>query len=900
MTPEELARWADLVADGADADGARPEAPASGDPADQQLADQFEVLRQLARLHRTLDKTPPAGDPVPRRWGHLVLRERIGAGTYGEVYRAWDPQLQREVALKLIGGQRAGTRDTEVVEEARLLARVRHPNVITVHGADSRDGVVGLWMEFVDGASLGDIVRQRGPFSADEAVLIGATLCRAVAAVHRAGLLHRDIKADNVVRERGGRLVLMDFGTSREHHSGPTTGLELAGTPLHLAPELFQGQPASVQSDIYALGVLVYYALTGDYPITGPTLEDLRNAHREGRRVRLQDARPDTPAHLDHVLQRALAPRPENRYASAGDMGRALLGTLAAGADIAPAGRETASSAWRRASYTLFGLVAAIAGLLAFRHFDTDALDFTVRRVTFRLGRVVTARFAPDARTVLYGAQWGEQARDVYVSGFDSLESRTMGYADASVLAVSTKGELALQVRPRFLRGYQEAGTLATVAFGGGTPRELQPDVQEADWSSDGTALAIVRDVKGTCRLEFPIGTVLYETTGWISSIRVSRDGHHVAFIDHPTPADDSGYIAVVDRTRTRRYLTPRWVSVQGLAWSSSGEEVWFTGTTTGNRRAIYAADLSARVRVVGRMLSNIRLHDVSRDGKVLLTEENVRVGVMARAAGDQRERELSWLDWSIARDVSGDGQFLLLNESGEGGGGGYGVYLRRLDGTPAVRLADGSGLALSPDNLWVLATHPELGLQLLPTGSGQTRRLKRGPQRYQQWGDWFPDGRRVLYAGVDQRGTSRIYVQDVGGGDARPITGEGVYLTSSDALSPDATRVAAVAPDQFATLYPVDGGTPTRVPGTAAGEVPIHWTPDGRSLFIWQRGQAPARVRVVDVRSGRGTPWKELMPPDASGVHEILRIVMSDDARSYAYSYTRELSTLHVVDGLK
>jgi eukaryotic-like serine/threonine-protein kinase len=267
---------------------------------------------QLASTHSDADVSARTGDTT--RWGNLVLLEKIGEGAFGEVYRARDPWLDREVALKLL---RPTVTDrvpaSRIVSEARALARVKHPNAVTVHGADVHDGRAGLWMELVRGATLSQILAAQGPFSAREATALAQDICRALAAVHGAGLVHRDIKAQNVMRESGGRLVLMDFGAG--------------GTPLYLAPEVLAGREPTVASDIYALGVLLYHLVTGRYPLAGTSLQELQAAHLRGDRRRLADERADLPDEFVGIVERALCAAPRERYRTAGEMLEALLAT---------------------------------------------------------------------------------------------------------------------------------------------------------------------------------------------------------------------------------------------------------------------------------------------------------------------------------------------------------------------------------------------------------------------------------------------------------------------------------------------------------------------------------------------------------------------------------------------
>jgi eukaryotic-like serine/threonine-protein kinase len=268
---------------------------------------------------------PILNQPIGR-WGPLELLECIGEGTFGQVFRARDG-LQREVAAKLLRPNR-GSADRlgeKVLREARILARIRHSNVVLVHNAESHDGRVGLWMELIRGKTLESLLAAHGTFSAREAAFIGQDLCRALAAVHAAGLVHRDIKAQNVMREEGGRVVLMDFGAGQVVGDSAAAG-QITGTPLYLAPEVLDGHDATVRSDIYSLGVLLYHLVTNDYPIRARSLKELRAAHADNRRVRLHDARPDSlPDSLVRVIEKATDPIPERRYATAGEMQSDLM-----------------------------------------------------------------------------------------------------------------------------------------------------------------------------------------------------------------------------------------------------------------------------------------------------------------------------------------------------------------------------------------------------------------------------------------------------------------------------------------------------------------------------------------------------------------------------------------------
>jgi hypothetical protein len=535
-----------------------------------------------------------------------------------------------------------------------------------------------------------------------------------------------------------------------------------------------------------------------------------------------------------------------------------------------------------------------------------EAAQHALSRLTLRRGAVFSARFAPDGETVLYGAAFGGTPAGVYLTtpAGEAAGSRSLGVEDAGLFAVSPAGEVAVSLGERPVRGYIRAGTLAvTSMMGGAPPRERLAGVHEAEWSPSGE-LAVVREEAGLVRLEYPIGKVLYETAGWVSHPRFSPDHSRIAFIDHPIQNDDRGSIALIELPGGKaRLISVDWISAQGLAWAPSGQEVWFTATMLGNHRALCAVTMEGRQRVLLRQAGALTLQDVSPSGRVLLIKQNTRVGVICLPPGEARERDLSWLDWSLARDLSDDGKTLLFTEAGEGGGAGYGVYLRSTGGSDAVLLGSGSALALSPDGRWALCRNNTLPLRmtLLPTGAGEPRELERAALTYQQWACWTPDGEQVIFTANEPGRGTRLYAQRLAGGMPRCITPweEGVYLTTPHALSPDGSRVAAVGPGGVVRLYGLEGERGEAL-GTQAGDAPIRWGAGGGSLFVYRRGVLPLKVEKVDLASGARAVWRELMPPDPVGVVEVLRVLLTPDGESYAYTYTRDLSDLYLVEGLR
>lgn len=346
--PHDIDAVAGAILDGTPVDWTHPL------PAEPALLDELRVLSQIAAVHRSALSDPPCTSL--QTWGHLTLIERIGRGTSGEVFLAIDNRLQRSVALKLLFPNAAPVASpTAAIDEACMLARVRHPNVVTVFGAEAIDGRIGIITEHIDGRTLADVLRDEGPRGADEASATGMVLCRALAAVHQAGLVHRDIKAQNVMREEGGRLVLMDIGAGHRLGGSPTN---LSGTPLYVAPEVLAGAPATTHSDLYSLGVLLFHLVTGGFPVSGESLHAIQNAHRLGVRTRLRELRPNLPTRFTFAVERALASDPDNRFSSAAEMEEALAAAIDSSAPRVASTRRRP----RRAALALAAAVAAAAG----------------------------------------------------------------------------------------------------------------------------------------------------------------------------------------------------------------------------------------------------------------------------------------------------------------------------------------------------------------------------------------------------------------------------------------------------------------------------------------------------------------------------------------------------------
>jgi Tol biopolymer transport system component len=449
---------------------------------------------------------------------------------------------------------------------------------------------------------------------------------------------------------------------------------------------------------------------------------------------------------------------------------------------------------------------------------------------------------------------------------------------------------------------FTHRGTLAQVSIGADAPRDLLDNVEGADWAPGGEAVAAIHVVNGQSRVEYPIGKVLYETAGWVSHLHFSPKGDRLAFIDHNLLGDDGGRISVVDLKGKKSDLTERWASAFGAAWSPSGDEIWFTATSTGFSRSLRGVTLTGKVRELLSAPGTLTLHDVAAGGRALISRDALRAGAIGLAPGENKERDLSWQDWTVPIDISEDGKMILFIEAGEAGGGEYAVFSRDTNGTSAVRLGQGSGVALSPDGKWALVLRQNMSppdFVLLPTGVGQQQAVSTG-NVIPSGGQFFGDSKRLLFAGHEPGHAQRVYIATLGGGPPRPITPEGFSLgTHAHSVSPDGKQVATLTSNGVA-LVSVDGGSPQFVPGSVPNDTPLRWEKSGSALFIGQRGETSCPVWRLDLQTGARTPWKTVRPSDLAGVVGVACPRIGADEEHYVFGYVRNLSDLFLVEHLK
>jgi Tol biopolymer transport system component len=846
------------------------------------------------------------------RLGPYEIVSPLGAGGMGEVYRARDTRLGRDVAVKVIPEELAAHKDRlrRFEQEARAIAALDHPNILAVHDVGTHELLPYIVSELLEGDTLRGQIRGGG-LTPRKAVEHAIQIARGLAAAHQRGIVHRDLKPENVFVTRDGHVKILDFGLAKlrdEARSDPegetvshvTRPGVILGTVPYLSPEQVRGLPADARSDIFALGSVLYEMLARRRAFTGETTSEIETAILREEPPELSTIDPQIPATLDRIVRRCLEKRPEDRFAAAQDVAFALE-ALGSGSGSKVQGLLPSQAqdrhrwpmpavAWGLGLLALGGLLVAV-GVRRPGPSEPPAFE----RVTFRRGAVFAARFAADGETIVFGASWEGAPVEVFSTRRGSRDSRSLGFSPGSLLALSSTGEMALSLEPRWLYSFYQPGVLARAPLAGGVARRLLADVNAADWSPDGAQLAVARATEGGSRIEFPLGKEVYATKGTVGSLRVSPDGGRLAFIEYH---QNEARVMMLDTNGQARALSSGWnAEAGGLAWSPSGREVFFSltrGSVSGDpvgQHQLNAVDVGGRERLILRIPGGVWLHDLARDGRVLLAHTRFLWQLRAGEIAPPVENDLSWFSDSFVEDISSDGRQILFTEIDD-------LYLRSVDGSPAVKLGTGFGWgALSPDGSRVaaIATAGDR-LSLLPTREGETVELPRGSVKTYRQVQWMPDGRQLLFSAEDGEG-SRVFLQDLAGGSPRPLTPVGY---GNPCPAPDGAQFAARGAKDRIVLQRLSSGSPRDVPGEHPGRELLRWSPDGRWLFAYHQGDLPGRLLRIDLTTGLEEVVRTLMPPDPAAVWRIYPVVVSADSRHYAYSATQNLSDLYVYTGLR
>jgi Tol biopolymer transport system component/predicted Ser/Thr protein kinase len=855
------------------------------------------------------------------RLGPYEVLLLLGAGGMGEVYKARDARLGREVAVKVLPEEffEGEDRKARFESEAKVLAALNHPNIAAIYSFEEVSGSSPsssrhiLVMELVDGEPLRQRIAE-GALPLRKAVDLGAQIARGLAAAHESGIVHRDLKPENVVLTKDGRAKILDFGlakqravTAGEDTKSPTMAKvtdagTLLGTVGYMAPEQVRGLPADARSDIFAFGCVLFEMLTGRRAFQGDSAIETMNAI-----LKEEPAEPDVsdakiPPDLDRLVRHCLEKNPAERFQSARDLAfdlEALAGSSASGRAI-PAASTRGVRASVPAAAAVALLVAAAAYAVGYwKGKSSNAAVPSFGQLTFRQEPIFNARLAPDGKTVIYSAASSGNTAEIFSVRSDYPGASPRSLRAGHLLSISSKSELAILTRARYLRHSLFEGTLARMPLEGGAPREILDGVREAEWSPDGSDLAVIRDVGGKDRLEFPAGKVITETGGYYSNPRFSPRGDRIAFFQHPFKYDDRGEVAVVDLAGKKTILSEGYWGEEGLAWSPSGDEIMFSAGTAYNNFRVYAVSLSGKRRIALESAGGLTIQDIRGDGRWLATRDDHFREMPGLGPGQTRERDLSWLDLSDPAGMTSDGKTLLFSEESGSVGVNYAVCLRQTDGSPVVRLGEGFAYDLSRDGKWALATVPTKPAQLVlyPTGAGEPRRLERFGLDSYDFGQFFPDGKQVLLSAQQEGHGARCWIQDIAGGAPRPVTPEGV---SVGFVSPDGRLIVAQSSKGELLLYPAEGGESRPVPGAEPNDTVVRWNPDGRSILVYKTWEVPARLQRIDLTSGKRELLRPIGPTDLTGVLQIGTFAMSDDGKSYAYSCRRMVSHLFLVEGAR
>jgi eukaryotic-like serine/threonine-protein kinase len=859
--------------------------------------------------------------------GPYEILSPLGAGGMGEVYRARDTRLGRDVAIKVLPASMA--RDAERLRrfetEARAVAALNHPNILSIHDIGTHDGAPYLVSECLEGKSLrlelGD-----GPLPLRRTVEYGIEIAQGLAAAHDKGIIHRDLKPENIFITRDGRVKILDFGLAKlvrpeavsdegaTVENQPTSAGSVVGTAGYMAPEQVRGEPTDARSDIFALGTILYEMLSGQRAFRRDTSAETMTAILKEDPPEVSTTGKLMSPVMERIVRRCLEKKPLQRFQSARDLafnlesvsGVSSSSTMAHAAAAAASEKHTGARGLPLALGALVLILILIAAAWMLGRRSAVAAPPSYHQLTFERGLVYTARFAADGRSIYYSASWNAQPLQLYSTLPDSPESRPLNVLNSTLFATSAP-ELAISVgcKDRYIGNCQ--GILGLLPVAGGSPREIADNVLSADWTADQSEMAVIREVQGKYRIEFPRGKVIYESVNPIGYLRISPQGNALAFAESINVEGDGGSVIAIDRNGKQLFRKGVFVSIEGIAWAPAGDEVWAGATAReGWANEIHALSLDGKDRVVLRLPGILRLHDIARDWRILMSKESWRSELQFRGRGDSKERDLAWLDYATLRDISSDGKLMTFDDWGAAAGDLNLAYVRQADGSPAIKLGGWSTPVLSPDGTRVLAIALSLSatpsLSVLPVGVGEIQKLNSGAMKELNVLGFMPDGKAGYYAGDDGHGW-RMYLLDFSGGPPRALTPVIAVEPShfeTHVVSSDGKLMFARNINGKGQLYPIAGGEPRAIAGWLADDIWIGWSSDGHSIYVYHDEKTSAPIYRLDVGTGKRDLITTLAPGDQAGVTSIYNVRMTADGKSYGYSFLRELSDLFLVDGVK
>jgi serine/threonine protein kinase len=911
------------------------DAACAGDPAlRRQLAALVEAAERPGRLdraaafvHEWLAHLDTSNVQPGSAIGPYVVVHQIGAGGMGEVYRARDTRLDRDVAIKVLtpaasGEERARRR---LEREARTIASLSHPNIVALYDVGEHEGVLYMVTELLSGQTLREALRH-GPLDEAQVIDVGIQAARGLAAAHARRVVHRDLKPENLFLTSEGTVKILDFGLAKPSvpvaEGTVTAPHAIVGTISYMSPEQIGGDAVDERSDLFSLGAVLFEAVTGEPAFQGRSRTEIASAILAPAPPLLESSQlsPGTA----QVITRCLTKSPAGRYQSAADLAFTLqlLASDASHPRIPAPDREQPRRGvrWNHAAVLAVTAAVATALLILLRPEPPFSSPVSMQQLTFQNGRLGLARFAPDGDVIVYGASWDGAPFRLFTTRAGGSESRPLDLPPADLLAISRRGDLAISMNRPAHDGFEPDGRLAVVPLSGGAPRELYEHVVGADFGPDGELAALaIRDGEAA-RLEFPVGTVVHRARVVLQP-RISPDGQRVCFFAGPA----YGTLMVAERGRPARQLGDDLGRGGNCVWGADGRDIWVSasdvvrpGESGGTTHAgLAAVDLSGRRRVVNAFSQHVEVLDVAPDGRMLINTTTLRHSVQGALRGGGRDIDLSAFDAMRLGHLRADGEAVALWDNSAGSGRDL-VFLRTMRGLPPVRLGRGRPLAITPDGASIAVLHDPVDdtnafhrtVVLTPTGPGSARKLDLPVEVKQavsnalgrrdltaRNADFSADGSRLLIpAGRTPGQSARVFVHDLHEGWTTPVTPEGV--TGPAVLSPDGRRVV-VKEGRSLVAYSVNGGFVQPLPGPAEPGVPARWSADGHFIFVLEYAGTAARLVRRRVSTGTREVLREIRAPDPAGLM-FFDTWVSADGQTHAYGTSQSSGTLFLVKGLR
>jgi eukaryotic-like serine/threonine-protein kinase len=833
----------------------------------------------------------------------------IGAGGMGEVYRAHDTRLGRDVAIKVLPVSMAKDQERlrRFEQEARTVAALNHPNVLGLHDIGSYEGAPFLVNELLEGENL----RQRiesGPIPTRRTVEYALAIAHGLAAAHEKGIVHRDLKPENVFLTRDGRVKILDFGLAklvRDEHtldtavtltSPATMPGVVMGTVGYMSPEQVRGEPSDARSDIFSFGAVLYEMLTGKRAFKKDTSVETMTSVLKQDPPELSESGWQGPLALQKILSRCLEKNPDRRFQSASDLAFAI--EALSGTGVSP---TVAADAIKQKGYP-WKWVAMVAGALACVAIGAGVAWIlrpgpppmpTFKRVSFDRGTAIRGRFASDGKTVLCSAVLHSGVPDTYVIREDYPVSVPAGLHGAVVLAVSKQDQMAVLVRPQYWGQYLWGGTLALVPVGGSEPRELLENAYDASWSPNGSDLAVIDRKDDKWQVEYPIGKVLFSGDGWLSDLRVSPDANHVAVFQHPPASkDDRGVVLLLDRDGKQKVISQEWEALEGMAWHPSGKEVWYSAAESGDQYCIRASTPEGRDRPVYCGTSGTRLHDIATSGRALVStqEQNSTVAVIEH--GSKEQRDFNTLSFTSGQKLTPDGTAVISTDLSERGGKDYAVYVQKMDGSAPVKIGEGGyGSDISDDGKSVLVVLPGASrIQVIPVGAGTPQALSfEGFQIGSA--NWFPDNQHILLFANPVTQPLGLYMTDRNGTPPKMLVRQ--FSGWAD-IMPNGQDLLMLVDRTFVRRSLKDGSE-TKLRTLQPGEVPVDWAAEPNHLFTQISSPTEVHIDKIDLTSDRRETWQVFEPRDQEGAQLIVeQVSITPDGRWMVITYLHQFGEFY------